>query len=170
MTTYHRPTVRTAAAAALAVAGLGLAGCAAEDPEPSTDAGAEELLAEEPVEPYSGPYDEEFVQLLDAYVGEDVELVGEVGEIVSPVAFTVTTEDSAVPPLLVVHEPEAAAVEVGSTVQLAGTLHEAYNVPTVEEELGQDPGPEVLASYDGQPFVNATAVDVVAADEASPAA
>lgn len=84
--------------------------------------------------------------------------------IINPVAFTITTpedagEEGVAAPLLVMDfDDPSPTLRPGDQVEITGTAHEAYNVPDTEENLGAPPAPEVLASYDGQPFLNATSV------------
>lgn len=152
--TEHRRR-RTVLAASLSVAVLTLTGCGAGTQEPEQDQPA----AGSP-EPYAGPYDRAFADDLDAYAVEEMTLTGEVGTVVSPVAFTIApADDPDVAPLLVLNfDEDAARPEEGRTVEVVGTIHEAYNVPDAEENLRTPPGPEVLAYYDGRPFFSATSV------------
>lgn len=157
-------------AAALAAAGLALTGCGPDVNDLETDdPGGEVLEGPEAAEPYVGPYDEAFAEDVLAYAEQEVTLAGEVAVVVSPVAFTITAPggDPATP-LLVIHDPVGDGLTQGAAVEVVGTVHEAYNVPVAEEALGEPPGEEVLAHYDGEPFLDAEVVDVVAPPEATP--
>lgn len=153
---------KTAPAAALSAAALGLSACGTAADEPGTDVeGAQEQPAAQQPGPYAGPYDEAFAEDVAAHADEEVVLTAEVDTIVSPVAFTITSaDDPGVAPLLVVNfDADAAGPEEGEVVEVTGRLHEAYNVPTVEEDIGRAPAEDLLAHYDGQPFVHATNVE-----------
>lgn len=160
MVPRSRPFSLRVTAAALAVAGLALTGCGAD--EAAIDAEVEDPggVALEPPGPYAGAYDAAFAERVVDYAEQEVTLTGEVDVVVSPVAFTITAAggDPAAS-LLVVHDPVGDGLTPGAAVTVTGTVHEAYNVPSVEENLGEPPGEDVLAHYDGEPFVDATVVD-----------
>lgn len=176
MTPSPRPTLRTTAAAALAVAGLGLSSCGTgtsdtADPAEETQNAQEEGILEggEPTEPYTGPYDSAFVDARDDYAGMDVTVTGQVQEVVAPVGFTITgTEDTTLAPLLVFYNPDEASPEAGEAVVVTGTIHEVFNPPVAEEDLREDPGPDQLAHYHGQPFLRADNVTVAQPEETAP--
>ncbi|WP_460669067.1 hypothetical protein [Kocuria himachalensis] len=115
--THHRHTTRTAAAALVAAAGLGLAGCGTEEPETGTDV-------------------------------EDV-TEGEVLESSPAPENTPTTVD----PLLVLYNMDRIDIEEGQVVEVSGTVQQAFDLPTVEDELYQD--------YDQQPYLEATDVQLI---------
>ncbi|WP_162459766.1 hypothetical protein [Kocuria sediminis] len=133
-----------------------------------------------PAGPYAGPYDQAFAEDLEHYAEQEVTLRAQMETVVNPVAFTITTpadtgeesgEGEAVAPLLVVDfDDPSPALRPGEQVEITGTVHEAYNVPDTEENLGAPPGPDVLASYDGQPFLNATSVQTPTPQTAIPQA
>ncbi|MUN64920.1 hypothetical protein GMA12_17535 [Kocuria sediminis] len=170
MSTHHDRQWRRmkGATTVLAAAALGLSACGTGPELPGSYA---EQSQDQPAEPFAGPYDQVFAADLDAYAVDEISLTGEVETIVSPVAFTITAAgDTDVDPLLVVNfDEDASRLAVGQQVEVTGTVHEAYNVPDTEENLGDPPGPEVLAFYDGQPFFNATSVEIAEPqDTASP--
>jgi hypothetical protein len=177
VTPSRRPTLRMTAAAALAAAGLGLTSCGANTPdaveapdtvqETASDPGI--LEGGEPTEPYIGPYDSAFVDMREDYGGMEVVVAGQVQEIVAPVGFTITgVEDTTLAPLLVFYDPEEASPEAGDTISVTGTIHEVFNPPVVEENVGGDPGPDELAYYHGQPFLRADNVTVAEPEDATP--
>lgn len=173
MTSSRRTTLRTTAAAVLAVAGLGLTACESDTPDTVDSLQEPEGVPEEeilegvgPVEPYDGPYDSAFVEARDVYADTEVVLTGEVQEIVAPVGFTITgTEDTDTDPLLVFYDPEEAAPDVGEAVVVTGTIREVFNPPVVEENLREEPGPDELAYYHGQPFMRAENVAVATPED-----
>lgn len=176
--TTRTTAVRTMAVVAVVAAGMVLTGCGRQEADPVAEPGAPlasetappaaELLSAPP-SPYVGPYDADFSDQIgtypetgqtSAYEGMEVTLTGEVDEIINPIAVTITDPaDSTVAPLLVVRENAEENLAPGDLLEVTGTLHAAYNVPTVEEDLGQAPDEEVLAHYDGEPFVWATSVN-----------
>lgn len=97
--------VRAVVVAAL----VGLAGCSEGEGEVTPeDTAAEGASSEGTGKAYDGAYDSAaydsaFYDALDEYEGQEVTVVGEVGEVVSPTAFTIEgAEDTEVGPLLVV--------------------------------------------------------------------
>ncbi|MFI7481318.1 hypothetical protein ACH9EU_02765 [Kocuria sp. M1R5S2] len=178
MTPSQCPTLRTTAAAALAIAGLGLTSCGADTTDTADTADTVEetestqedgILESEPTEPYIGPYDSAFVDMREDYGGMEVIVTGQVQEIVAPVGFTITgAEDTTLAPLLVFYNPEEASPEAGDTISVTGTIHEVFNPPVVEENVGGDPGPDELAYYHGQPFLRADNVTVAEPQDVTP--
>lgn len=176
MTTEHKHTWlrRTAVASILPFAALGLTGCDTSGTEEGADvedvveedADAGAAVEEETVEPYDGLYDQAFYDEKDTYIGEEVILSADVNEIVSPSSFTIAgTDDTTVEPLLVVSAEEMSEVEPGLTVEVTGIVHEAFDLPTVEEEMDLELEDETFEDWDGQSYVEATNVDTsVAAD------
>lgn len=173
MTSSRRTTLRTTAAAVLAVAGLGLTACESDTPDTVDSLQEAEGVPEEeilegvgPVEPYVGPYDSAFVDARDDYTDTEVVLTGEVQEIVSPVGFTIIgTEDADTDPLLVFYDPAEAAPEAGEAVVVTGTIREVFNPPVAEANLREGPGPDELAYYHGQPFMRADNVAVATPED-----
>lgn len=178
MATLPPSTARMLAATLCAVGGLVLTGCGANEAAPDT-AGetstedqttqGDQPLREDPPEPYVGPYNAAFANELGTYPetgeigvyeGMEVTLTAEIGEIVSPIAVAVTApQDPSVAPLLVVLENGDVTFQPGDPVEVTGTVHAAYNVPDTKENLGDAPEADVLAHYDGQPYIQATSVD-----------
>lgn len=160
-------------------AGAALTGCGAPEAETSPETGAPivsetapptpDLLEPDPAEPYTGPYDADFATQIGTYPetgeisdyeGVEVTLTGEVHEVINPVSAAITDpQDPSVPPLLVVLEDPDETPAEGDSVEVTGTVHAAYNVPAVEENLGEAPDDDVLAHYHGEPYVWATAVN-----------
>ena len=174
----NRPR-RAPTAAAIAVAALALTACGGPT-TPPPDAPVEQLVDPEavPTGPYAGPY-QAFAEDLEHYAEQEVTLRAQVQTVVSPVAFTITTPDPSgedteesgkFAPLLVMDFDDPSPVlNPGDQIEITGTVHAAYNVPDTEENLGAPPGPEVLAAYDGQPFLNATSVQTTAPQATAPA-
>jgi hypothetical protein len=175
MATPVPPTARKLAAATVIAVGLPLAGCGTTDPATSTagataagTASTAQPLREAPPAPYDGPYDAAFAEDVGTYPqtgeigvheGMEVTLTAEIGEVASPIAVAITDpQDPSVAPLLVVLENADTTLRAGDPVKVTGTVHAAYNVPAVEENLGEAPDADVLAHYDGQPYIEATQV------------
>lgn len=162
-----------------ATIGAALTGCAAPGPGAGpqevaplmseTASPAAELFEDGTAQPYTGPYDADFAAQIGTYPqtgrisdyeGVEVRLTGVVQDVINPVAVAITDpQDDSLPPLLVVLDDAEKTLAVGEPVEVSGTVHAAYNVPTVEENLGEAPEEDALAHYDGEPFVLATAVN-----------
>ncbi|MCF6507415.1 hypothetical protein E9549_08340 [Blastococcus sp. MG754426] len=160
MTRSGRPLRRRVPVVLLAalLPGAALAGCG-EDDEPA--AGAVDVDVRPPedlADPYTGAYTAEFREDLDAYAGLEVSLVGEVGRIVSPVAFTLTGED--VEPILVVTEREMPDLRPGQVVALGAEPTEEFDLAALERELGTDLPDEPYAEWDGDAYLDAATVEV----------
>ncbi|MCW4386149.1 hypothetical protein OH146_10230 [Salinibacterium sp. SYSU T00001] len=158
----------------LAIAGVlpltaaGLAGCST-DPEEATDENvveeSEGNLDETQDDldvggPYNGPYDDDFTEDYETYVGEEVTLTANVDTVISPESFTISgVESTTVEPLLVVHDGEVT-LEQGESVEVSGTVEEAFDLPTVEEDMELDLDDEDYADYDADNYIEATSVEM----------
>jgi hypothetical protein len=161
-------------------------GASVEDIQEDADAGvAEEPLAEEPAaeEPLAEegvaeePLAEEGVAEGDAlgfdevgadtesFVGQEVTVSAEVNEQLSENAFTIAGEDSALEPLLVVSATGPMTIVEGDAVQVSGTVMQAFDLPTVEQELGVDLQDDLFTEFEQQPYIQASAVDSTVAAE-----
>ncbi|MEX5305602.1 hypothetical protein RF644_07540 [Kocuria sp. CPCC 205258] len=169
-------------AVAVTATGLALTGCTASEPEPDAQAEASvmsasaeptpDLLEPDPAEPYTGPYNADFAAQIGTYPetgeisdyeGVEVILTGVVHEVINPVSVAIADpQDPSIPPLLIVMDDADESLSDGDAVEVTGTLHAAYGVPSVEENIGGPPDDDVLAHYDGEPYVWATAVNTLA--------
>ncbi|WP_422391886.1 hypothetical protein [Arthrobacter sp. N1] len=156
---------RLAALSIAPMAAFGLVGCNSTS---GTEEGAdvEDIVEEEPVVdeadtgPYDGVYDQGFYDDVDTYVGEEVTVSADVNEILTPMSFTIAgTDDTTVDALLVLHDTELPEVTPGLTVGVTGTVQEAFDLPTVEEEMGVDLDDAAFEDWDGEPYIEATSVD-----------
>ena len=167
---------RAAALSIVPVAALGLVGCNStsgtedgadvedivEEEPAAEEAVAEESVAGDPAVagPYNGVYDQTFYDEMDSYVGEEVTVSADVNEILTPMSFTIAgTDDTTVEALLVLHDMELPEVTAGLTVGVTGTVQEAFDLPTVEEEMGVDLDDAAFEDWDGEPYIEATSVD-----------
>ncbi|MFH5823465.1 hypothetical protein [Georgenia sp. AZ-5] len=169
MALKDRTSGRLAAAGLAVAAALALAACDEDDtagPETGADAGTQEG-ADAVVDPYVGPYDTPFYSDINSYSGQEVTVSGDVDEIVSATAFTIAgTEDTDVAPLLVVSTTEVGGLEPDMTVSVTGTVHEAFDLATLEEQAGTDLDDELFDVWDGEPYIDASSVDTsVASDQ-----
>ncbi|WP_337061066.1 hypothetical protein [Kineococcus sp. G2] len=163
-----RPTARTAAAGIVAFAAFGVAGCsetAGEEEGTSVEdvqeADEEALEGEAAVTPYEGAYDGTFYDDVNTYVGQEVTVSAEVDSVVSPNAFVIAgTEDTTVDPMLVVGATEVSGLSEGTLVEVTGTVHEAFDLPQVEEDTGVDFEDDLFNDYDAEPYIVATTVEV----------
>lgn len=155
-----RPLAGPTLAAVLALAGAGLSGCAEDDEgalAPDLEAEVPDLRGEGDLDdPYSGVLDAAFFEDLPAYAGQEVTLLAEVAEVVSPRAFTVTAPDDAeVGQVLVVATSDAGDTEpeAGSQVLVAATPVDSFEAGVVVEELGLEVDAAELAEWDEQTFL-----------------
>ncbi|MCJ8503749.1 hypothetical protein MRU69_02570 [Kocuria flava] len=171
MTTLaRRTTARAGAAALVAVAGLGLAGCSSEGPETGTDVedvSEGEVLESSPTpdndptagDTFVGNYDQDFYDERETYVGQEVTLSAEVGQVIDDDAFVLAgTAENTVDPLLVLYDMDRVDIEEGQVVQVTGTVQEAFDLPTVEDEKQKDLEDDLYADHDQQPYIDATDV------------
>lgn len=156
---------KTAAALVLPFAALTFVGCGTSGPEEGATVedvveGEEEPLEEDALA-YDGVYDTAFYDDYDSLVGEEVTVSAKVNEILSPEAFVIAgTDDTTVEPLLIVHNlGELPELQEELTVAVTGTVQEAFVLTDVEEELGVDLDDERYADWEGERYIQATAVD-----------
>ena len=154
---------RIAVAAFAAVSTVGLTACSGTA---GSEAGAdvEDVVEEESAvaEPYEGPYDTDFYDGVDGYVGEQVTLSADVNEVITPEAFTIAgTDDTTVEALLVVGATGNAELAPETTVEVTGTVQDAFVVTEVEEELGVDLDDALFAEWEQEPYVVADGVEVL---------
>lgn len=128
---------RGAAVAALAVSSLVLAGCG----EDAVDAGAATTVEEIQADPGS-------------YVGQDLTVLGEVEELLSPFAFTITSPaDPTSEPILVVDAGDWSDLEPAAPVQVEGQLRAALVLVDLEDELGRDLDDDLYAEWEGLTYI-----------------
>lgn len=146
-------------AAVLALTGAGLSGCGTDEGAPAPDLEAEvpDIRGEGDLDdPYTGVLDAAFYEDLPAYAGQEVTLLAEVAEVVSPRVFTVTApEDADVGEVLVVATADARDVEpqAGSPLLVAATPVDSFEAGVVVDELGLDVDAAELAEWDEQTFL-----------------
>ena len=155
-----RPLAGPTLAAVLALAGAGLSGCAeaeAEATAPDLESRIPDLRGEGDLDDaYSGVLDADLYEDLSAYAGQEVTLLAEVAEVVSPRAFTVTAPDDAeVGQVLVVATSDAGDTEpeAGSQVLVAATPVDSFEAGVVVEELELEVDAAELAEWDEQTFL-----------------
>jgi hypothetical protein len=146
-------------AAVLALTGAGLSGCAADDgaSAPDLEVQVPDVRGPEDLDdPYSGVLDAAFYEDLPAYAGQEVTLLAEVAEVISPRVFTITSpDDEEVGEVLVVATQDAGDVdpEAGQALLVAATPVDSFEAGVVTEELGLDVGADQLEEWDEQPFL-----------------
>ncbi|MGY1835776.1 hypothetical protein ACI79P_11760 [Blastococcus sp. SYSU DS0510] len=157
--TTSRSSLRRVPAALLAglLAGAVLAGCGEDDEDPTTAADVDVRPSEDLRDPYNGAYDADFREDLDGYEGVEVSLLGQVGRIVSPVAFTLTGDD--VEPILVITDQELADLRPGATVAVAAQPADEFELAGLEEALGTDLPDDAYEEWEGEPFLDAARVE-----------
>ena len=156
----HRPLAGPTLAAVLALTGAGLSACADEDDNalaPNSPVEVPDIRGPEDLDdPYTGVLDAKFYEDLPAYTGQEVTLLAEVVEVLSPRVFTVTSpDDPDVGPLLVVGTEEAGDVdpEAGQSLVIAATPGDEFDPEVVAEELALDIDHEPLEEWEGEPFL-----------------
>jgi hypothetical protein len=162
-----RPLARLAVATALALSPLGLAACGDDDSEPEAlTVPAEEATEEDeglgetdPGPTYEGLYDRSFVEEIQVYVGEEVVLSAGVEALLSPEAMVIAgAADSGVPPLLVLTSEGLDVQEGLSDIEVAGTVLGSFSTTDAEADLGVDLDDELLAPFEGEPYLVADSV------------
>ncbi|WP_236835446.1 hypothetical protein, partial [Blastococcus sp. KM273129] len=157
-----RPLAHLAVAASLALSPLALAACGDDDSEPEAGTAAEETTEEEdegfgetdPGPSYEGAYDSEFVEELDLYLGEEVVLSAGIEAVIAPQVFVIAgPADSGVPPLLVLASEAVDGLEPETGVEVAGTVQGSFATTAAEEDLGVDLDDELLAPFEGDPYI-----------------
>jgi poly-beta-hydroxyalkanoate depolymerase len=114
--------------------------------------------AEDLDDPYSGVLDAAFHEDLEAYANQEVTLLADVAEVVSPRVFTVTSpDDPEVRPVLVVATEDAEDVDpqAGASLLLAATPVDSFEAEVVVDELALDVQPEQLEEWEEQTFLDA---------------
>lgn len=165
-TTLNRRSrsVRTGVAAFAAVSTLGLTACGGDTA--GTEAGADvaDVAEDAPLAdgPYEGAYDSAFYDDIDSYVGQEVVLSADVNEVITPTAFTIAgTDDTAVEAVLVVGATEDDELAPETTVEVTGTVQEAFALTEVEEELGVDLDDTLFEDWEDERYVMAEDVAVL---------
>lgn len=175
---WTRPLARTAVAGVFAVSALSLTACSEDTAGPETGTDVEDVQEEDVVEedveedvaadgPYDGLYDTAFYDDINSYVGEEVTLSADVNEVISSSSFTIAgTDDTDVEALLVVSATEVTDLEPDLTVAVTGTVEQAFDLTTVEEDLGVDLDDDLYDAWDQEPYLVASSVDTsVASDQ-----
>ncbi|MEX5300388.1 hypothetical protein RCG67_16615 [Kocuria sp. CPCC 205292] len=176
MSTREHHTTRKAAVGLLAVAGLALAGCGADEPDTGTEVEditegdvaetsppATEVPPAAPATPYGGAYNRQFYDDRAVYEGQDVTLSAEVEEVVSPSALTIgDPDDLTLDPLLVVHDLDVPDLEEGQTLEVVGMVQEGFEVTAAEELVGVDLEDALFEDHAGDPWLHATDATVTA--------
>lgn len=169
MALKHKTRRASVTAGILAMSALGLTACNDDTAGPETGTDVEDIQEEDEaaLDPYDGPYDTTFYDDIDSYVGEEVTVSADINEVITPSSFVIAgTEDTDVEPLLVVSADEVSGLEKDLTVAVTGTVHEAFDLTTVEEDLETDLDDDLYDAWDTEPYIEATSIDTsVAAEE-----
>lgn len=170
MSRPRRPLARLAVAASLALSPVALAACGDDDAQPeAVDAPAEEAPEDDgfgetdPGPTYEGAYDSEFVEELELYLGEEVLVSAGIEAVISPEVFVIAgAADSGVPPMLVLASDPVDGLEPETDIEVAGTVQGSFETTAAEEDLGVDLDDELLAPFEGSPYIVAdSAGDVI---------
>lgn len=156
---------KTAVAAVLPFAALGLSGCNSESgPEEGT--GVEDVAEEnvgQPAEDSPGPVFEgayeDFYDGYADYATEKVVVTASVKKIITDESFSITGKDDSSQVVLVMHEEQLPGLQPGKRVKVTGTVKRAFDVRTVEEEMGTDLDDGAHEDWGGEKYINASNVD-----------
>lgn len=156
----YRPLAKAASVGFIAAAAFGLTACSEDTAGTETGTDVADIQEEDAAAPYDGPYDSDFYDGVSSYVGDEVTVSADVNEILSPSSFTIAgTDDTDVEALLVIGAGEVTGLETDLLVGVTGTVQQAFDLPTVEEELGVDLDDGLYESYDQEPYIVADGVD-----------
>jgi len=167
MRTHRSSPYRPGAAAVLALTAAGLVACSGEDDDnpsaPELETQVPDVRGSEDLDdPYRGLLDAAFREDLEAYVDQEVTLLADVAEVVSPRVFAVTSPDGGeVDPVLVVATADAGDVDpqVGQSLVIAATPVRDLEAGTVVEEQGLDVQQQQLEEWDGEPYLVAAILE-----------
>jgi len=116
----------------------------------------------EGVPDYEGPYDAKFRSWVKDNDDATVAVSGNVEQVISDNAFTLAGEGDS-EDLLVVGADKVADLQTGSAVTVTGTVHKAFHLPGVEDDIHVDfEDDNVLQGFDRDPYVEAAQVDTAA--------
>ncbi|HEX2298132.1 MAG TPA: hypothetical protein VHH34_06390 [Pseudonocardiaceae bacterium] len=149
-----RPRYLRSVIAAAAVAALPLAGCT-DDNDAATDQPAP-VQTEQPGVGEQGQGGAAQESIEDR-LGQQVQLTGEVGEIISVNAFTLGGDEIGENPVLVVGADVPPALAAGERVQVDGTVKE-FRVAGYETDLDLDLVDQEFEDFDGDPAIQADSV------------
>jgi len=111
---------------------------------------------------YEGPYDAKFRAWVNDNDDSTVAVTGNVEKVISENAFTLAGEGDS-EDLLVVGADKVSGLQAGSAVTVTGTVHKAFNLPGVEDDIHVDfEDDNVLQGFDRDPYVEAAQVDTTA--------
>jgi len=111
---------------------------------------------------YEGPYDAKFRAWVDNNDDSTVVVSGNVDQVISDNAFTLAGEGDR-EDLLVVGADRVTGLQAGSDVSVTGTVHKAFNLPGVEDDIHVDfEDDSILQAFDRDPYVEAAQVDTAA--------
>jgi hypothetical protein len=169
MRAHHTPRIAgPALAAALALAGTALSGCADEDDNalaPNSPVELPDIRGPEDLDdPYSGLLDAAFVEDLQAWVDHEVTLLAAVAEVVSPRVFTVTSTaagDEAGSVLVVTTSTAVVGAEPtpGEDLLIAATPVDDFDAEVAAQELALDVDQGTLEEWDGEVVLVATILE-----------
>jgi hypothetical protein len=94
---------------------------------------------------------------LEGQFGQQVQLTGEVAEIIPPNAFTLGGDAIGENPVLVVGADVPAGLAAGDRVQVSGTVKQ-FQVPGYEADLDLDLVDQEFEDFDGDPAIQADSV------------
>lgn len=120
---------------------------------------AEQTPTDEAEQPGVGEEGEGGAAQEELEVGSDVDVTGEVAEVLSPEAFTLGGDEIGEDPILVIGATGSADVNQGDTVQVSGTVV-TFSVVGTEEEFDIDIIDQEFEDFEGDPAIQAESVTV----------
>ena len=172
MRIHKPPFTKLVIAGTLALSPLAMTACGDDTAGPEEGASVGDIqeedadVADETADGYDGVYDTDFYDGVDSYVGEEVTVSAEVNEILTPESFTIAgTDESSVESLLIVGATGSDSLEAGNPVQVTGTVEEAFDLATVEDDLGVDLDDALYEDYDAEPYIMASDVSTSVPEE-----
>ncbi|MFI7481310.1 hypothetical protein ACH9EU_02725 [Kocuria sp. M1R5S2] len=160
-TTHHRLRARKLVGALAVAAAAGVStGCGAGNtPEPapeteSSPAQTEQTPGEQATVAYTGPYDEDFRTNVASYAGQQVNLTGEIADLVpSRSAMVLTDPDNPdLDPLLVSAQYAFPDAEEGAVVEITGTLQTNFQARVDQDDVDNEAG--FYDRHIGQPYLD----------------
>lgn len=165
----HRSTPLTgpALAAVIALTGVGATACGGSDDDnplaPDLESEVPNIRAsDDPGDVYRGLLDAAFREDLEAYAEQEVTVLGDVADVLSPRAFTLTSADgSDVEPVLVITSAEADDIDpdAGETIVVAATTIQDLDPEAVVEELDLELDEGDLDEWEDDTYLLATIVE-----------
>lgn len=163
----------TVAGAVLALtAGLGLASCGNDDAGdkddismpntvPGMDDSDQKASNDASDDAYEGPYNAKFREWANDHDEATASVTANVKKVIGGNAFTLASTEDDSEDLLVVDTKGTTGLQAGVEVTVTGTVHKAFDLPFVEDEIDVDFENDVdFKGFDRDPYIQAKTVSV----------